>query len=76
MLSFIYRIYREFELEMGYRPNVLFINPEHLKCLVDEMGEEPGLPSVRERLGMEILMREDAVHPGVAWLVSGCRKAG
>ena len=76
MLSFIYRIYREFELKMGYRPNVLFVNSEHLKALAAQMEGASDLSLVRDRLGMEIMMRQDAVHPSVAWLVSACRKTG
>jgi hypothetical protein len=76
MLSFLYRLCHEFEREMGYAPNVLLINPAHLERLRDSFADEPDLDVIRARLGLQILLRSDAVHPRVNWLVSACRKAG
>jgi hypothetical protein len=76
MLSFLYRLCQEFESEMGYAPNVLFINPEHLEHLRESFDGEQDLDAIRARLGLEILLRSNAVHPSVNWLVSACRKAG
>lgn len=76
MLSFIYRLCREFEIEMGYRPNVLLISNAHLEKLRESLGGEMDFHTIRNLLGLEILLRQDAVHPSVNWLVSASRKAG
>ncbi|KAA3620575.1 MAG: hypothetical protein DWQ08_15235 [Proteobacteria bacterium] len=76
MLSFIYRLCRDFENEMGYPPNVLLINAAHLEKLRDSLGGEADFNVIRNRLGLEILQREDAVHPSVNWLTSASRRAG
>lgn len=76
MLSFIYRLCQEFERDMGYAPNVLFINAAHLDRLRDSLAGETDLDVIRHYLGLEILLRADAVHPSVNWLLSANRKAG
>ena len=76
MLSFIYRLCKEFEKEMGYRPNVLFINKEHLESLKESFSEDLQYNDIRNKLGLEVLLREDALHPSVNWLISAARKAG
>jgi len=76
MLSYIYRLYRAFELEMGYPPNVLLINHTHLMRLASELGEEQDLAVIRQRLGLEIIGRRDLPHPLVNWHPSAARKAG
>jgi hypothetical protein len=76
MLSFIYRLCREFEQENGYRPNVLLINPDHYSRLRDDFGDLDDVIKMRRLLGLEILMRKDAVHPRVGWLSSAASKAG
>ncbi len=75
MLSFIYRLCREFEREMGYAPNVLFINAAHLQRLQESFAGESDLSVIRQRLGLEVLLRADAVHPSVNWQLSASRKA-
>ncbi len=76
MLSYIYRLCRDFELEMGYPPNTLIINRDHLEHLRGSFGAGEDFASIRERLGLEMLLRQDAVHPRVNWLASAARKAG
>jgi len=75
MLSFIYRLCRDFEQEMGYAPNVLYINAAHLQRLRESFANESDLAVIRQRLGLEVLLRADAVHPRVNWQLSACRKA-
>ncbi len=75
MLSFIYRLCREFERDMGYAPNVLFINDEHWQSLREAFADDPDLAVIRQRLGLEVLLRDDAVHPSVNWILSASRKA-
>ncbi len=76
MLSYIYRLCREFENAMGYPPNVLFINADHLERFRPGCDSEQDFSTLRARLGLEILLRQDAVHPSVNWLMSASRKAG
>ncbi len=76
MLSFIYRLCWEFETKMGYSPNVLFINSVHLRNLRESFDEDTDFSTFKERLGLEILLRQNAVHPSVNWLLSAVRKAG
>lgn len=76
MLSFIYRLCRDFEHQNGYRPNVLLINPEHCARLREDFGELDDYIKMRRLLGLEILMRKDAVHPRVGWLSTAASKAG
>ena len=76
MLSYIYRLFREFELHMGYAPNVLFINHEHMEHLKSSFETQSNLDDIRDRLGLEILLRRGALHPSVNWVASAARKTG
>jgi len=67
MLSFIYQLSRTFELEHGYLPNLLYLNPRHYSALIDALAEESTHESLRLRLGMELILTDDVVHPHVAW---------
>lgn len=40
MLSFIYQLARTFELEHGYPPNLLYLNPLHYPSLMSALPEE------------------------------------
>ena len=75
MLSFIYRLCKEFEKEMGYPPNVLLINQAHLESLRASFSEEVEFSDIRQKLGLEVLLRQDALHPSVNWLLSAARQA-
>ena len=76
MLSFIYRLCREFEKDMGYRPNVLFINSAHLERLRGSFAEDVDVDEMCRTLGLEILLRQDALHPSVNWVNCAARHAG
>ena len=76
MLSFVYRLCREFEREHGFRPNVLFINSAHLERLRGDFDNPDDLTAIRRLLGLEILLRRDSVHPQVGWIQSAARQAG
>jgi len=75
MLSFIYRMYREYEREHQYPPNVLYINSEHFERLRREFANPNDLNGIRRLLGMEIVVKRDAVHPQMGWLQAAERKA-
>ena len=40
MLSYIYSVAKEFELEHGFSPNLLYMNYAHLECLKQQL-EDP-----------------------------------
>jgi len=67
MLSFIYQLARTFELEHGYPPNLLYLNPHHYPALISALPGESKHDSLRQRLGMEIILTDEVVHPHVAW---------
>jgi hypothetical protein len=67
MLSFIYRLVKQFESEHGYPPNLLEISPIHFAQLRHSLPMLSQREELRRFLGMRILFSRDAVHPHVAW---------
>ena len=67
MLSFIYRLVREFKTEHGYRPNLLQISPQHFTELQRTLPEFTHREEMTRFLGMRILFSREAVHPLVVW---------
>ncbi len=67
MLSFLIQIANEFEREHGYRPNVLYISPQHFKSLQGALSEIKGLEALTQFLGMEIVLSEESCQPHLAW---------
>ncbi|MCW9029275.1 MAG: hypothetical protein OQJ80_10115 [Kangiella sp.] len=67
MLSFIYRLSRDFEKEHGIHPNLLYLNPEHLKFLREQLDNEAQLDNIVKLLGMEIMITSEVIHPHVVW---------
>jgi hypothetical protein len=69
MLSYILRQIQSFERNHGMRPNVVFLNPQHLDAL---RHEYPQLfredPVIALGFRVVILPRELGSHPQVAWL--------
>jgi hypothetical protein len=67
MLSFIYRLVKQYEARHGYPPNLLEISPEHFFLLKQSLPLLAQHNELRRFLGMRILFSRDAVHPHVAW---------
>ena len=67
MLSFLYRLATEFEREHGYRPNLLYISPQHFQSLRHDLASIQGLGELVRFLGMEIVIEPDAGHPQVSY---------
>lgn len=67
MLSFIYRLVRDFEAEHDIHPNLLYLNPMHLNFLRDQLSPAEQPDEIIRRLGMEIIITQEATHPHVAW---------
>jgi len=67
MLSHLYRIASEFERRHGVAPNLLYLNYQHF----DQLGKVlPGLKTdekLLRQLGLQIILENDRIHPGVAW---------
>ncbi|MFQ5644589.1 MAG: hypothetical protein ACE5FQ_12970 [Thiogranum sp.] len=67
MLSQLYRIARDFERSHGVAPNLLYLNYQHFEQLRSAL---PGLRDNAEllhKLGLQLILQRDRVHPGVAW---------
>lgn len=67
MLSFIYRLVRDFEKEHGIHPNLLYLNPNHLQFLREQLNDEVQMDRIVDLLGMEVMITAEAIHPHVAW---------
>lgn len=67
MLSFIYRLVRDFEKEHDRYPNLLYLNPLHLQSLQEQLELTDQLDDITRLLGMEIVVTAEAVHPHVVW---------
>jgi len=66
MLSFIYRLVRDFEKEHGMTPNLLYLNRTHMTVLHDQIGSSVQHDELVKLLGMEIIITQEALHPHVA----------
>jgi len=73
MLSFILRLQRDFEREHGFSPNVLYLNRELYQRLKFDLGDALR-PSVSERLGLDVILSADSIHPHVGWMASALKK--
>lgn len=68
MLSFIYRLVRDFEKEHGITPNLLYLNQTHMSVLCDQIGSSVQHDELVKLLGMEIIITQESLHPHVAWV--------
>jgi len=75
MLSFIYRMMREFELEHGMKPNVLHLSNEHFNRLRADFLDPSNIEAIINRLEMEIVIEKNSAHPHLSWMESSYRKA-
>ena len=67
MLGFIYRLVREFEIEHGKRPNLLYLNPFHAAHLKASFDQNYSMTQIMNILEMELVIEQDIMHPHVAW---------
>ena len=67
MLSFINRLVRDFELEHGIHPNLLYLNRFHLEHLKTAFEAGYSMSQIMDLLGMELVIKNDISHPHVAW---------
>ena len=67
MLSFIYSLVNGFESSHGIRPNLLYLNENHLHRLIEQFDPEYDLFKIMDFLCMEIIIDKSLVHPHVGW---------
>jgi hypothetical protein len=67
MLSFINRLVRDFELEHGIHPNLLYLNRFHFEHLKMSFDAEYSMSQILDVLGMELIIEDDITQPHVAW---------
>lgn len=66
MLSYIYRLVRDFEQRHDTRPNLIYLNQQHFSMLKSQLAKFIGLERLVTLLGMEVVISEEATHPHVA----------
>ena len=67
MLSFINRLVRDFELEHGIHPNLLYLNRFHVEHLKTAFDADYSMSQILDLLGMELIIENDITQPHVAW---------
>ncbi len=70
MLSFVYRLVRNFEQEHGVHPNLLYLSTTHLQSLREQLDACEQIGDIVNLLGMEIIVTDETMHPHVAWTSS------
>ena len=75
MLSFIYRLVRDFEIKHGIKPNVLYLNAIHFKRLRQDFVDPDDIEAIINRLDMEIVIDNSAIHPHMSRVESSPRQA-
>lgn len=67
MISFLYQMANHFEQEHGFRPNILYLNPEHYQQLRLDLIRIRDLEELVQFLGMEVVLDREMGHPHVAY---------
>ena len=75
MLSYIYRMVRDFENLHGIHPNLLYLNRLHSEHLKDAFADAYSMSQIMDELQMELIIDHDVVHPHVAWTQTAQRIA-
>ena len=75
MLSYIYRLAMNFENEHDLRPNLLYLNPEHMTRLKETFPDPADFANILRLLEMEIIIDREIVHPQVAWASAARQRA-
>lgn len=66
MLSYIYRLAKEYQELHGYTPNLIYLNRTHLNMLRLQLGNPANMDEIMSRLGFAIALSPSATHPSVA----------
>ncbi len=73
MLRFIYRLSITLKRPHSYTPNLVHLGPMHYEQLRRELGAIEDERSIRDQLGLEIMVSSDVLHPRVAWFSGAAR---
>jgi hypothetical protein len=76
MLSFIYRLIRDFEQKHGIHPNLLYLNEYHVKHLIDDVAVDCSLQNITDLLQLDLIVNREVLHPHVIWTQTAYRRAG
>ena len=63
MLSYIYKIARDYEKSHGENANVLYLNRSHFEYLRKEFASPEDIRSILQLLGMNIIISDETVQP-------------
>jgi len=66
MLSYIYRIVREFQKAHHCSPNILYLNKEQFHHLRHSFANPDDIDYMSQQLAMHIIISHDALHPHLA----------
>ncbi len=75
MLSFIVGLCTNFRRQHGFAPNVLYVSQEQFQRLRDDLEGLHDYERIRDRLGMDIMISEEVLHPRVGWITGASRLA-
>lgn len=75
MLSFIYRLVRDYEANHGYRPNLLSLNPSHYRQLCAALPIFAQQQAMSRFLGMRLILSDETLHPHVSWSAAAERES-
>jgi len=66
MLSYIYRIAREFQKTHHCSPNIIYLNKEQFHYLRHAFADPDDIDYMTRQLAMHIIISHDALHPHLA----------
>jgi hypothetical protein len=66
MLSFLYRLARDFEAAHGEKPNMLYLSRFHFECVRKDFADPDDIGTMMQVLGMTIMITDEAVDPRLA----------
>ncbi len=66
MLSFLYRLIRNFQREHQFPPNVVYLSSLHYRALRDNLSKF-NHEQIEHFLQVHIVLEPEALHPHVAW---------
>ena len=67
MLSYIYRLAKQYEDLHGTLPNVVYLNSTHLNMLKTQIDNPANIHEVFVNLGLELILSESTTHPTVGY---------
>ena len=76
MLSYLYRLAVRYEQTHRVRPNLLYLNPDHLEQLRHAFDQPDNLDRILSLLQMELIIDREVIHPRVGWIPALERRAG